>query len=103
MKSQWQQIQQSPSYSIDSWMLGCLMYECYNGTMTKAEDIKNLDQIPKQLHQAYQKSFAVKTESRLNPQKFLESPYFQNVFVETLVFLENITLKDTFEKEQFFK
>ncbi|EGC35135.1 hypothetical protein DICPUDRAFT_55347 [Dictyostelium purpureum] len=102
-KSQWSQISSSPPNSIDSWMLGCLIYECYSGSLTAAEDIRNINEVPKILHGGYQKLFSVKTESRLNPNKLLESQYFQNVFVETCVFLENITLKDTFEKEQFFK
>eukprot|EP01133_Synstelium_polycarpum_P007413 gene7413-8670_t len=47
--------------------------------------------------------FSTKIEARLNPAKFLDCPYFHNLFVETCVFLENITLKDNFEKEAFFK
>ncbi|KYQ93598.1 hypothetical protein DLAC_04973 [Tieghemostelium lacteum] len=103
LKGLWSHLQESPSYGIDSWMLGCLLYECYSGPMSKSEDVRDLDNIPKQLHQQYQKCFSSKTESRLNPQKFLESSYFQNIFVETCVFLENITLKDNFEKESFYK
>ncbi|EFA75473.1 N-terminal kinase-like protein [Heterostelium album PN500] len=102
-KGQWSQVNTAPSYAIDSWMLGCLIYECYNGPMSKSEDVRDLSQIPKPVHQSYQKCFANKIENRLNPTKFLECPYFQNIFVETCVFLENITLKDNFEKETFFK
>ncbi|KAF2069881.1 hypothetical protein CYY_008803 [Polysphondylium violaceum] len=103
-KGQWSQLNQSPAYAVDSWMLGCLIYESYNGPMSKSEDVRDLNSIPKILHPQYQKCFSTKPETRLNPTKFLETaPYFQNSFVEICVFLENITLKDTFEKETFFK
>ncbi|GAM20001.1 hypothetical protein SAMD00019534_031760 [Acytostelium subglobosum LB1] len=102
-KGLWPQINTAPPIAIDSWMLGCLIYECYNGPMSKSDDVRDLSKIPKEVHTSYQKCFAAKAESRLNPSKFLECPYFNNIFVETCVFLENITLKDNFEKEAFFK
>ncbi|EGG15150.1 SCY1 family protein kinase [Cavenderia fasciculata] len=102
-KAQWSQINTAPSFAIDAWMLGCLMYECYSGVMSKSEDVRELASIPKSLQPSYQKCFSSKPEQRLNPQKFLESSYFSNIFVETCTFLENITLKDQFEKETFFK
>eukprot|EP01132_Coremiostelium_polycephalum_P000528 gene528-666_t len=102
-KGQWSQLSTSPAYATDSWAIGCLLFECHGGQLTKTEDVKNLANIPKPVHPQYQKCFSSKPESRLNPQKVLESPYFQNFFVETCNFLENITLKDNFEKESFFK
>ena len=55
------------------------------------------------LQPQYQQIFTATPQSRLNPKTLLDSKYFINSFVDTCVFLENITLKDNFEKENFFK
>jgi hypothetical protein len=42
-------------------------------------------------------------QDRLEVKRVLESPYFMNTYIETMLFLENIALKDPSEKDVFFK
>jgi len=55
------------------------------------------------LQAQYQQIFNSNPTARLNPSKLLESKYFSNPFVDTCVFLENIALKEAYEKTKFFK
>jgi hypothetical protein len=52
---------------------------------------------------SYKQMLSSSPKSRLNPQKFLESEYFENEYVETCLFLETIALKEAHEKDKFFK
>eukprot|EP01114_Cavostelium_apophysatum_P021254 TRINITY_DN7366_c0_g1_i1.p1 TRINITY_DN7366_c0_g1~~TRINITY_DN7366_c0_g1_i1.p1 ORF type:complete len:732 (-),score=205.55 TRINITY_DN7366_c0_g1_i1:36-2231(-) len=102
-KNNWSGVEESPTWAIDAWMLACLIYEVFNGKLTKSEDLKKIGKIPKDLVSSYQQLLTSSPKTRLNPSKLLESPYFGNSYVETCLFLEQITLKDSVEKERFFK
>jgi len=51
----------------------------------------------------FQLTTSTNPKARITMAKLLEAPYFSNALIETCLFLENITIKDTFEKENFFK
>ncbi|MCL7026001.1 hypothetical protein MKW94_004143, partial [Papaver nudicaule] len=41
-KSDWAAIRKSPPYAIDSWGLGCLIYELFSGTkLAKKQELRN--------------------------------------------------------------
>jgi hypothetical protein len=46
-KHDWAMIEESMPWSIDVWMLACLIYEIYNGKLSKTEDLKKVGHIPK--------------------------------------------------------
>ncbi|KAG5558153.1 hypothetical protein RHGRI_008166 [Rhododendron griersonianum] len=47
-KSDWATIRKSPPWSIDSWGLGCLIYELFSGTeLSKTEELRDTASIPK--------------------------------------------------------
>lgn len=48
-KQDWAMIEESMPWSIDVWMLACLIYELYNGKLYKTEDLKKVGHIPKVL------------------------------------------------------
>ena len=51
-KQEWTVISQSPPWAIDAWGLGCLMQETFNSKpLTRTEELRNLDNIPKPVHQ----------------------------------------------------
>lgn len=102
-KANWSAIEEGPVYALDIWSLACLIYEIYNGKLTKTEDLKKVGNIPKEMLPMYQSMLSSNPSARPNPQKLLESNYFNNNYVETCQFLENITLKEAYEKEKFFK
>ncbi|GFP89379.1 probable inactive serine/threonine-protein kinase scy1 [Phtheirospermum japonicum] len=104
-KSDWSAIRKSPPWSLDSWGLGCLIYELFSGVkLSRTEDLRNTASIPKSLLQDYQRLLSSMPSRRLNPSKLLEnSEYFQNKLVETIQFMEILNLKDSVEKDNFFR
>lgn len=102
-KGSWEVLQKQPVWSLDAWLFGCLICEVFNGKYSKPEDLKRAGNIPKDLFSVVSQVTAINPKTRTNTLKPLENPYFSNPLVETCVFLENITIKDSFEKEAFFK
>nr|GMD19077.1 probable inactive serine/threonine-protein kinase scy1 isoform X1 [Ipomoea batatas] len=105
VKSDWTAIRKSPPWAIDSWGLGCFIYELFSSTkLSKTEELRNTGSIPKSLLPDYQRLLSATPSRRLNSSKLLEnSEYFQNKLVETIQFMEILNLKDSVEKDTFFR
>ncbi|KAL7613293.1 hypothetical protein Lser_V15G09104 [Lactuca serriola] len=104
-KSDWATIRKSPPWAIDSWGLGCLIYEIFAGLkLSKTEELRNTASIPKSLLPDYQRLLSSMPSRRLNSSKLLENcEYFQNKLVDTIHFMEILNLKDSVEKDTFFR
>ncbi|XP_058209219.1 uncharacterized protein LOC131322088 [Rhododendron vialii] len=104
-KSDWATIRKSPPWSIDSWGLGCLIYELFSGTkLSKTEELRDTASIPKSLLPDYQRLLSSMPSRRLNSAKLADnSEYFQNKLVDTIHFMEILNLKDSVEKDTFFR
>ncbi|KAI3831827.1 hypothetical protein MKX03_022199 [Papaver bracteatum] len=104
IKSDWAAIRKSPPYAIDSWGLGCLIYELFSGTkLAETKELCNSSSIPESLLPEYKRLLSPKPARRLNTLKLLEKKYFQNRLVETIHFMEMLILKDSVEKDTFFR
>ncbi|XP_027363259.1 N-terminal kinase-like protein [Abrus precatorius] len=104
-KSDWPAIKKSPPWAIDSWGMGCLIYELFSGIkLGKTEELRNTASIPKSLLPDYQRLLSSMPSRRLNTAKLIEnSEYFQNKLVDTIHFMEILSLKDSVEKDTFFR
>ncbi|XP_017235874.1 uncharacterized protein LOC108209466 isoform X1 [Daucus carota subsp. sativus] len=104
-KSDWTTIRKSPPWAIDSWGLGCLIHELFYGTkLSKTEELRETSSIPKSLLPDYQRLLSSTPSRRLNSSKLIENcEYFQNKLVDTIHFLEILNLKDSVEKDTFFR
>ncbi|KAL6992620.1 hypothetical protein U1Q18_010732 [Sarracenia purpurea var. burkii] len=105
LKSDWATIRKSPPWAIDSWGLGCLIYELFSGMkLSKTEELRNTASIPKSLLPDYQRLLSSMPSRRLNSSKLAENcEYFQNKLVDTIHFMEILNLKDSVEKDTFFR
>lgn len=105
VKSDWAAVKKSPPWAIDSWGLGCFIYEIFSGMkLAKTEELRNTSAIPKSLLPDYQKLLSSAPSRRLNPSKLIDnSEYFHNKLVETIQFMEILNLKDSVEKDSFFR
>ncbi|MBA0694943.1 hypothetical protein Goari_005203 [Gossypium aridum] len=85
--------------------LRCLIYEIFSGMkLGKTEELRNTASIPKSLLPDYQRLLSSTPSRRLNASKLIEnSEYFQNKLVETIHFMEILSLKDSVEKDTFFR
>uniref|UniRef100_A0A061S498 SCY1-like protein 1 n=1 Tax=Tetraselmis sp. GSL018 TaxID=582737 RepID=A0A061S498_9CHLO len=104
-KSDWDAISQGPPWAVDAWGMGCLMQEVYScKVLAQIEQLRNTECIPEGLRQDYQRLLSSQPTRRLNPAKLVsESGFLKNTLVKTVVFLENLSVKDSAEKDQFFR
>ncbi|KAE8723643.1 hypothetical protein F3Y22_tig00012104pilonHSYRG00040 [Hibiscus syriacus] len=104
-KFDWVAIRKAPPWAIDSWGLGCLIYEIFSGMrLGKTEELRNTSSIPKSLLLDYQRLLSSTPSRRLNTSKLIDnSEFFQNKLVDTIHFMEILSLKDSVEKDTFFR
>ncbi|CAK1552241.1 unnamed protein product [Leptosia nina] len=93
--------------SSDMWGLGCLIWEAYNGPLKNQPSLKTVDNIPKQLCTLYCELVSANPASRPNPADIITrcrklGGYFKNDLIDTMLFLEEIQIKDKAEKAKFF-
>jgi SCY1-like protein 1 len=93
---------------VDSWAFGCLVFSVFNGQLSRTEQLTTLGNIPQKLHQGYKGLLQHNMSGRIPLAKFLESTtrsggYFDDEFVKTSVFLDEIALKTSEEKEAYVK
>ncbi|ELT98079.1 hypothetical protein CAPTEDRAFT_223847 [Capitella teleta] len=94
-------------WSTDMWGMGCLIWEVFNGTLIQISALKSPGKIAKSLIPRYCELVGANPKSRPNPAKFIElcrerGGFFNNRFVQTMLFLEEIQIKEPSEKTTFF-
>ncbi|XP_063584982.1 N-terminal kinase-like protein isoform X2 [Penaeus indicus] len=94
-------------WAADMWGLGCLIWEVFNGLLDESFSLKNTQKLPKSLIETYTKLVGANPGTRPNPKDVVEDlrkpgQFFRNDLIETLLFLEEIHLKDANEKHKFF-
>lgn len=104
-KNDFATVRASPPWAVDAWGLGCLIQEVFSGKpLARTEELRNTDVIPQVLLREYQRLLGSQPARRLNPSKLVSNgAFFENKLVESIRFLENLTMKDTAEKESYFR
>lgn len=98
----WSTVSSAAPSAVDSWALGCLLFEVHAGSLTSPDQLQNTSSLPKQLLSAYQKLLASNPSARAPAGQLPNHPYFQNSkFVELNLFVENLALKGQLEREAF--
>jgi len=97
----------SEPWSADTWGLGCLIWEIFNGPLRAMDNLATLGDIPKSLCPVYKECVGANPKKRPNPDematKLRRSPgYFKNDLIDMLVFLEEIQFKEDGDKTRFF-
>ncbi|KAJ3218959.1 hypothetical protein HDU67_003323 [Dinochytrium kinnereticum] len=106
--SNWFSAQGNPVTAIDAWAYACLIYEIFNGPLSRREEMSRIGAIPKPLASIYRGLCNPNPKLRQNFADLLEqgqqhNGYFFSDFIKASVFLEQISVKDSHEKEQFLK
>ncbi|XWS08382.1 hypothetical protein CRYUN_Cryun41cG0074900 [Craigia yunnanensis] len=79
-KSDWATIRKSPPWAIDSWGLGCLIYEIFSGMkLGKTEELRNTGSIPKSLLPDYQRLLSSMPSRWLNTSKLIENSALRKI------------------------
>jgi len=77
------------------WGLGCLIWEVFNGSLSRTGSLKSVGKIPKSLVPDYVPLVGANPKSRPNPAKFLQEcraygHYLKNSFVDANLFLQEL-------------
>ncbi|KJE91875.1 SCY1 protein kinase, variant 1 [Capsaspora owczarzaki ATCC 30864] len=96
------------TWSFDSWGLGCIVYECFNGPLDRPESLQSTGSIPKTLLPVYRSLLHSDVKARLNSSRFVTEGrqpggFLDNPFVTACVFLEELSIKEASEKTEFFR
>ncbi|CAN7999790.1 unnamed protein product [Ixodes hexagonus] len=96
-----------PKWARDSWGLGCLIWEVFNGPLPKSSALESPGKIPKSLSSAYSQLTNSTCNSRPSPNDVVSrcrsaGGFLKNSFVDTMLFIEEIQIKDTTAKNRFF-
>lgn len=103
-KGEWSQIPQQPPWAVDAWGLGCFMQEVFSGKqMISVDQLREINHIPEALVKDYQKLLTTQPGKRLNPSRVAKSKFLNNQLVSVVNFLENLAVKESVEKDTFFR
>jgi len=90
--------------SLDSWCMGCLLYEIYNGRMRSPKELTNLGGIHPQLQALYKRMLQTKPQQRATVNNLRSLPYIaKNPAVRAVAFVDDIALKSDDAKAKFYK
>ncbi|KAG4305079.1 hypothetical protein PORY_001249 [Pneumocystis oryctolagi] len=98
----------SPRTAIDTYNLGCLIYEIFNGTFKTSSDLIQKGKIPRKLFDVYKKLLAPNPALRLSISKFInygnnDGGFFKTDLIECSEFLEHFLIKDKEQRNTFLK
>lgn len=96
------------NYAVDSWGLGCLVWESFNRPLGPSSSVKTIGKMPKPLSAHYNKLVQSSPRHRVSPMDFIKNckeagVFFKTPLIESILFLEEIQLvKEPDEKAKFF-
>ncbi|KAI8883737.1 hypothetical protein K501DRAFT_333114 [Backusella circina FSU 941] len=108
-KSGWTVIKDLPTEAVDSYHLGCLVYESYNHRFETTDSLlSQKGSIPANMLTIYKNLLNPSFRNRATADMFLDEGlrprgFFSGDFVNVNLFLENISIKEQGEKEGFFR
>ncbi|KAG3245728.1 N-terminal kinase-like protein [Phytophthora idaei] len=102
-RSDWKAVATGPSYGVDIWAFGCLMYYVFNDGQFRSSDVSTAANIPPAIRTQFRKAIDDNAARRPSPQKMLGCSYFYTPFIKRMDFLENLAVKDSDEKVAFYK
>ncbi|KAG0194941.1 hypothetical protein DFQ28_000040 [Apophysomyces sp. BC1034] len=106
-KSGWTAIKNLPTTAVDSYHLGCLIYEAYNRRFDTTDQLLQRKDIPITMSKSYESLIRSSPTARADAEAFLDAGlaskgFFTVDFIQVNLFLESISIKDQSEKEGFF-
>ena len=95
-------------FATDSWGLGCLLWELYNGPLPRAQSVKQPGKVHEILKSIFSSLVAVNPSARLAPWQVIEQGShpggcMNNFLVKSNIFLDEIQIKNLEEKRYFFQ
>ncbi len=107
-KSGWEIIKRHPLSAVDSYSLGILVFEVFNGCFVNTDQIGQTKNIPPSMHQSYNRLLNANPKARLSVAHFRDQGRRSGGFFETPVIklsegIESLGLKSDGEREEFLR
>ncbi|EYE92479.1 COPI-interacting protein CEX1 [Aspergillus ruber CBS 135680] len=105
-KGGWDVIKRHPLAAVDSYGLGILAFEVFNGGFSGGDQIGKTTNIPPSMQQSYKRLCAANPKIRLSPAHFVEQGkksggFFQTPLIRLTDDIESLGLKNDAEREEF--
>ncbi|KAK4921700.1 Nuclear aminoacylation-dependent tRNA export pathway component, partial [Elasticomyces elasticus] len=104
----WPMIKKGPIHAVDSYALGILVYEVFNGSHMGADQLAQAKSIPPNMTQAFRRLINASAKVRLSANQFVEQGRKSGGFFETPLIgitegADNLGLKSETERDQWLK
>ncbi|KAK9471672.1 armadillo-type protein [Dipodascopsis tothii] len=108
-KGGWEALRKQPQV-VDAWGLGALVYEVFNGALTKPEQLQSSmkRQIPADMFGAFRRLVSADARSRATVKQFLDAGrndggFFHSGMIALSETVESLAVKSEYEREVFLK
>lgn len=106
--SGWDAIKKGPLSALDSFNLGTLIYEAFNGTFISADQAGQTTGIPPSMHSSYKRLVNANPKARISVANFLDQgrrngSFFDTPLIKLTDDVENLGIKSPGEKENFLR
>ncbi|RKP14860.1 armadillo-type protein [Piptocephalis cylindrospora] len=104
----WDSVKNHPTGAVDAWMFGALIHEIFNGSFTSSSAQTSRGKIPPRLFSVMRSLMNASPISRFTLRAFQDAAlhtggYFTSDFVQSVLFLENLNVKDAGERDSFLR
>ncbi|KAF1964938.1 ARM repeat-containing protein [Bimuria novae-zelandiae CBS 107.79] len=104
-KGGWEVIKQNPTHAVDSYNLGTLIFEVFNGSYQGSDQLGQMKSIPASMQQAYKRLLNPNPKSRMSVSQFLDQGkriggFFQTPLIQVTEDIDNIGLKSEDERNE---
>ncbi|KAJ4294535.1 Nuclear aminoacylation-dependent tRNA export pathway component [Kalmusia sp. IMI 367209] len=104
-KGGWEVIKQNPTYAVDSYNFGTLMFEVFNGSYHGSDQLSQMKSIPPSMQQAYKRLLNPNPKSRMSVGQFLDQGkriggFFQTPLIQVTEDIESLGLKAEDERNE---
>lgn len=108
LRSSWDAIKKSPHSSVDSFNLGTLILESFNGDYAGADQAGQTKNIPPSMHVSYKRLVNANPKARLSVGHFIEQGLRRGAFFDTPLIkltdgVDNLGVKSVEERDAFLE
>ncbi|CRG85191.1 putative inactive serine/threonine-protein kinase scy1 [Talaromyces islandicus] len=105
-KGGWETIKRNPLAAVDSFGLGILIFEVFNGSFAGADQVGKTTNVPPSMHQSYRKLCTANPKIRLSAANFVDQGkkiggFFETPLIRLTDDIESLGLKSDSEREEF--
>jgi SCY1-like protein 1 len=91
-------------FASDIWSFACVLYTIFHeNSFLSSNLLSNASNLPSALQTHFRQALDQDPFKRPSPEKFLTSNFFNTLFIQRMDFLENLAIKNSEEKIEYFK